>query len=660
MDERLGASFAIDITALKTGLAQANRLIRESNSEFKAAAAGLDDWTSSEEGLTAKLKNLNDVADIQGKKVSALQEEYDRLISEGTDPLSASMVKLRTDINNEQAAFKRTQSEIERYSEALHDVQEETNSTSSFMSRLKKAFKEAAGAADDTADAAENAGDGFSIAKGAIADFIGNGLSNLVGAAGDAVSSLLGLSESTREFRQDLATLDTAFKSAGLSAEQGTETWKSLYGVFGEDDRAVEAANNIARMSKNQEDLNEWVRITTGVWGTYQDALPVESLAEAAGETAKTGTVTGTLADALNWSSEAAVMFSKYMSEDVTTAEDAFNEALSECTTEAERQALITDTLTKLYGEAADQYRETAGNIIEANEAQAEQNLTMAKFGELVEPITTKVSEGFGRILEKVLELTGNTDVETFAAKVDKAFETFTEETLPDIIDGLQWVVDHKEIILSAIVGIGTGFAIFKGVPAVINAVNTAQMLLNGTMRANPIAIVATLIGGLVTAFTLLWQKSEAFRNFWKGLWDGIKSVTKVAINGLIGMLNGWITGLNALLLPVRGIVYGVAKAFGSDISFGDVRIPKIPYLAKGGVVSKATAAVIGEDGTEAVMPLEKNTEWLDVIADKLASKQQSVVVNQTNNYSQAHSRYELYKSKQQTAAAVRLAMGVR
>lgn len=36
-----------------------------------------------------------------------------------------------------------------------------------------------------------------------------------------------------------------------------------------------------------------------------------------------------------------------------------------------------------------------------------------------------------------------------------------------------------------------------------------------------------------------------------------------------------------------------------------------------------------------------------------------SVIVNQTNNYSQAHSRFEIYKSKQQTEAAVRLAMGV-
>ena len=60
-EERLGASFSIDVTQLKAGLAQANRLIRESQSEFKAAAAGMDDWTKSEAGLKARIESLNKI-----------------------------------------------------------------------------------------------------------------------------------------------------------------------------------------------------------------------------------------------------------------------------------------------------------------------------------------------------------------------------------------------------------------------------------------------------------------------------------------------------------------------------------------------------------------------------------------------------------------------
>ena len=74
-NETLGASFSIDVTALKAGLAQANRLIRESESEFKAAAAGMDDWSKSQEGLEARIKHLNNTQDIQQKMVAALRSE---------------------------------------------------------------------------------------------------------------------------------------------------------------------------------------------------------------------------------------------------------------------------------------------------------------------------------------------------------------------------------------------------------------------------------------------------------------------------------------------------------------------------------------------------------------------------------------------------------
>ena len=58
MAENLGASFSIDVTSLKAGLATANKLIRESESEFKAAAAGMDDWSKSEDGLQKYYRRL--------------------------------------------------------------------------------------------------------------------------------------------------------------------------------------------------------------------------------------------------------------------------------------------------------------------------------------------------------------------------------------------------------------------------------------------------------------------------------------------------------------------------------------------------------------------------------------------------------------------------
>ncbi len=52
--------------------------------------------------------------------------------------------------------------------------------------------------------------------------------------------------------------------------------------------------------------------------------------------------------------------------------------------------------------------------------------------------------------------------------------------------------------------------------------------------------------------------------------------------------------------------------------SLPDIRIPK---LATGTIVNRATFAMIGENGPEAVMPLKNHTEWIDMLADRIAGR---------------------------------------
>ena len=78
-------------------------------------------------------------------------------------------------------------------------------------------------------------------------------------------------------------------------------------------------------------------------------------------------------------------------------------------------------------------------------------------------------------------------------------------------------------------------------------------------------------------------------------------------------------------------------------------------HFAKGGIVKQATRAIIGEAGAEAVVPLENNTEWIDLLAEKLGGR--GVNVYQTNNYSQAHSRYEIMQSERNIKKAVKAAV---
>ena len=110
-NENFGANFSIDITDLKTGLAQANRLIRESESQFREAAAGMDDWTESSEGLTARTKTLSDQIGIQEKKVAALvaskQEIIDKMKAEGKSISEAALMAGFRDYSSFYRAYQK-------------------------------------------------------------------------------------------------------------------------------------------------------------------------------------------------------------------------------------------------------------------------------------------------------------------------------------------------------------------------------------------------------------------------------------------------------------------------------------------------------------------------------------------------------------------------
>ena len=106
----------------------------------------------------------------------------------------------------------------------------------------------------------------------------------------------------------------------------------------------------------------------------------------------------------------------------------------------------------------------------------------------------------------------------------------------------------------------------------------------------------------------------------WKEIWDGIKTATSAAwnfIEGIINTIGGGIRGMIGLIkAEINGLISLVNKAIQAidaihvTLPFGmgtiGFNIPTIPLLAEGGIVTKPTLAMIGEAGTEAVIPLSK------------------------------------------------------
>ena len=106
--------------------------------------------------------------------------------------------------------------------------------------------------------------------------------------------------------------------------------------------------------------------------------------------------------------------------------------------------------------------------------------------------------------------------------------------------------------------------------------------------------------------------------------------VMKAPLNSIISLINGAISGLNGLSIKIPDFVPGLGgKTFG-------INIPKIPYLAKGGIIDNPTLAMVGEAGKEAVVPLENNTQGLDLLANKLMERMGG---NTSNNKSTSNDR---------------------
>ena len=565
---------SIDLTGEKeyrAACTNINSSLREIGSEMKLTTAEFADNADSAEALTAKQKLLQKQFDEQAKKAEAAEKALKKMRDNGIEPTNPAYQKMQTNLNNTKADMVKIQKEIDGTSKKLKSSKVDWESVGETVGKAGKAI----GAACAAMGAA-------------------------IAAAGAA---FFGLAEETREARENMGKLETSFTTAGHSAEDAKNTYTELYGVLGDDGQATEAAAHLAKLTTNEKELSDWTNICTGVYATFGDSLPIEGLTEAANETAKTGSITGNLADALNWAG---------------VSEDDFQASLDACTSEQERQALITSTLNGLYSEAADKYREVNGDIIDAQKATANLNSAMAALGAIAEPIITKLKQLAAELLQEItpfVELIGKgltgalsgaesaaedfTDgllgMVTFAIeKLTEMLPTFLEfavkmianiatgiaQSLPTLVPSLvqlvtdivQVLIDNIPLLIDAALQLVTGLAegIINAIPVLVAALT--EML--PTFLEFAVKMIANIATGIAQSLpTLVPSLVQLVTDIVQVLIDNIPLLIDAALQLVTGLAEGIINAIPVLVaaLPqlITSLIDGLLSAIPQIIQAG-------------------------------------------------------------------------------------------
>lgn len=543
----IGVAMGLDVTDLKAGLSEANKQIQLANSEFRAATAGMEDWTRSAEGLTAKVKQLDAVLTAQKSKLAGLQAEYDRVAREQGESSEAAR-NLQIQINNQRAVVSRTEQEFNAYTQTLAEVEAGTVDLSEVTIKGGKAVKQ-------MGDEADSAGGKLDGLKGFVGGVVG-GIAALGAAAVAAVGSFLSLAESTREFREDMSKLTASFEGAELSAEAAKSTYTDLFKVIGESDTAVEAAQQIALLADSEEQAAKWAALATGVTATFGDALKPETFYEAANETIKLGEATGAFTQML---------------EGTGVSVDEFNAELAACTTEQEKQAYMLKVSEQAMGAAGKAYEESAGDIMSAREAEAELTLALAELGEIAEPIMTTLKLLAVDLLKEMkpfIELIGNGL--TGALKGSEGATDQLAEGLSGLISTLlEKVVGMLPTLVTTLVSL-----IATLLPQVISTIVGFIPTLLSTL-AEQIPVILTAIVSAVTQIisqigamlpTLIPVIIEAVLTIVETLLNNIDKIIDAGIKLLIGLADGLIKALPKLIDKIPIIIDKLISALTTNL----------------------------------------------------------------------------------------------
>ena len=525
------------LKTLETAQERAKALFDEGKigaDQYRAFQRELITTESKLESLRNKFKEFDSTLNSIDSDTGDTRSAFDKL-SDTIDDQEKELKQLKDEYIDAILAYGKNSDEAKKLKGELSKLNGELKKNKSTMDDAESEADDLASALNDTKGAAQNAGDGFTILGGALSDITASVVKSAVSAIGDLIGSLFDLSEATEEYRSMQAKLTGASRNYGYSVGFAKRQYEEFYTYLGDDQMSTNAVTNLMGIGTSVTNLAALADGAIGVWASYGDSIPIESLTESINETIRVGKVTGTMADTINWSSEAAdnlktvlggnskalKAFNKALKDGETT-EDAFNAALEKVTSAEERAAIVAEFLNTTYGESKSTYDELTSSMLEANAAELKLKDAQAELGEAVEPVNTAFTNFKAQALEALLPI-----VQSLADGFSNMLAWLKEH--PAVFEAVKVVI----IALAAAFGV---LAAALGITAIINGVTAAMSALGISMAVvtAPITLIIAAIAAVVAAFIYLWNNCEGFRQFWIDLWNSIVSACSSAWDAIV------------------------------------------------------------------------------------------------------------------------------
>lgn len=513
-----------DTTKLSKALQQPNSEARDLQSKLKAIDQALKFDPNNTELLEQKFRLLGQAIDTNEQKLQMLKTAQEQFKASGKDIDSSEYIEL-------QRQIALTTNKVDQLRKQKIDMMVDTSEV-----------KDANRALDDmekNMDDVEKSSSTFRDAlKGAI---VGSGI--VEGVEGLA-SSLSDMAEESKENIKIMSSLETSSKLAGYSASETSETYKQLYGVLGDNQTAATTTANLQALGLEQDKLRQITEGAIGAWAKYGDSIPIDGLAESINETVKTATVTGNFADVLNWAG---------------TSEDDFNAKLQKANSTSERANIVLQELTKQgLIKSADAWRENAGALVDANEAQAEFEQATSQLSQVVLPITSKVQSGLANMLKPLADLiTGNISFEQFSTQLSNGLMSIMTSitTLAP-----QFIQKGLEILTNISLGFAQGFPVFlSNVLTLIQNFGNYLTQNAPTIIQKGFEILSNLVQGIINALpVLISQVPQIITTFANVINDNFPIILMKGAELLWQLITGILSAIPDLIANIPQIIQAI------------------------------------------------------------------------------------------------------